>query len=156
MQNLNIQELTAAMDATIQHHGVDDCEAHANAVYSGVYRSEPIRICDHLNSLGLDQEGYYEAFNQIESDVRGAASEAAYFKATGIDVNQRGYGSDDGTYYEFENWIYDEGYQPPVIKENAEICFLCNYKGEGEGGREVALYSDVKSLSVFVSKYNYK
>ena len=157
------------MDAITSKFGVDTCIAHADRVYSQDFRSEAVRICDHLNSLGLSMEQFYEEFNEISSELWGDIKSELYIKATGrampeIDCDEIDF---DDEYYdsmmmsigyaqqdwraERDAWVESQGLiSYEFINETTEIVFLCNYKGEGEG--IAAFNSATAKLPIFKSK----
>lgn len=164
-----LNALQSQMDAITSQFGVDACIAHAERVYSQDFRSEPVRICDHLNSLNLSMEDYYEEFNSISSEIWGEIKSELYIKATGrtmpeVDCDEFDF---DDEYYdsmmmsigyaqedwraERDAWVNSQGLiSYDFIKETTEIVFLCNYKGEGEG--IAAFNSATAKLPIFKSK----
>ena len=165
---VTLNALQSQMDAITSQFGVDACIDHADRVYSQEFRSEPVRICDHLNSLNLSMEEYYDEFNEISSEFWGDIKSEFYTKATGrampeIECEEMF----DDEYYdsmvmsiqyeqqdwrvERDSWADSKGFkQEDFIKETTEIVFICNYKGEGEG--IVAFNSATAKLPVFKSK----
>lgn len=165
----SINALEAQMNAIIGHFGEDACIAHAEKVYSQSFRSDPVRICDHLNNSNLSMEEYYAEFNEIADELWSSLKSELYTRCTGIACPQieDDMGYDDPYYdsmvmsigYEQENWndrrdawVKDNDlHSENFINETTEIAFLCNYKGEGEGSVEL-FTSQIKKLPVFVSK----
>ena len=148
-----LNALQSQMEAIISQFGLDACEAHAEAVYSQDFRSEPVRICDHLNSLGLSMEQFYEELEEVSEQAWDSIANEMYSKATGYKVPDQ-YNMSESDEYWWEGrdaWLDSYGLnQEDFINEATEIVFLCNYKGEGEG--IAAFNSATAKLPIFKSK----
>lgn len=173
MSNQSINALTALqsqIDVITTQFGIDACIAHAESVYSQHFRSEPMRICDCLNSRNLSMEEYYDEFNEIEIELWSSLKSELYTRCTGISCPHFDDDTDcdDPCYdsmaisigYEQEDWnerrdawVKGNDLHPEsFINEKSEIVFICNYKGESEG--EFVMFTDsVANLPVFKSKH---
>ncbi len=64
-----LNHLSAQMDSIVNHYGQAVCFDHADKVYSQMFRSEPVRICDMLNQQNLSMEEFYIEFNEIVDEI---------------------------------------------------------------------------------------
>jgi len=173
---MTINALQAQMNAIINQFGQEACIAHADRVYRQKFRSEPVRICDHLNSHNLSMEKYYDEFNIISRELWEDIKSELYIKATGRSMpeieHDYDYDCDDFDDYEFDHMMMSIGYAQEAwreerdswvekqglishdfIKETTEIVFLCNYKGEGEDEGFAAFNDATAKLPIFKSKH---
>ena len=171
-----INALQAQMNEIISQFGNDACIAHAESVYSQTFRSEGVRICDHLNSFCKSQDEYQAEFRSISVEIWGEIKSELYIKATGNAMPELDFDDSDDDFefcgddeyhdsdmmeighakecwrIERDAWIESKGLvSGDFIKETTEIVFLCNYKGEGEGGI-APLNSETEKLPIFNSR----
>ncbi len=158
-----LNHLSAQMDSIVNHYGQAVCFDHADKVYSQMFRSEPVRICDMLNQQNLSMEDYYTEFHELADGLAREAIEQMFVKATGIEcpiADESICDEDYDDYIGMEICAWSEKVTDwadchninvnRLIKETSQIIFLCNYKGEGEGA--VLFTEQTRGLPIFVSK----
>lgn len=115
----------------------------AEACYNAAFRSEPHSISE------LSEEDKEELIYQTKKAI--LQESGIYEPIAGFFADDE---YDDDSYYSAIESAWD-GYQESIdqltinFNEDDLFCYLCNYKGEGEG---IALYDAVKHLPIFRSK----
>lgn len=148
MLNITLDEITSELNQAIENvGGIDNAIEACDRMYSATFRSEGVKLCDYLNKYCKTMESYYTEYNNICEDLRGEMINQFYNKWL-IEFSQD---DNEGSfnYWEDSNEGLIKGLYSLPIKEDTEICDLCNYKGEGEG---LSLLSTSHHLPIFKNK----
>jgi len=153
LNGLTLEALTNELNNRVElMGGAEVVMSHYDSVYSSMFRSEPMTIKAYLGGCedGSQDELIAELKENYLDNLFRLDNKDFDFNPD-LDCDYESDAHYDLLAGMFDCWLDANSgiVNNLVIDENTLICYLCNYKGEGEGE---ALYIEVKNLKVFKSK----